>query len=55
MGAVESATVNTIQLLGVEANLNFTSASGGGTLVTFPLLNPESGLQWAYVLKISSK
>jgi len=53
LGAVETNTINTIQLLGVKGNLNF-SATGGGTLVKFPQLNPES-LQWAYVLKISSK
>ncbi len=54
LGAVETKTVSGIQLIGVKGNVHFTEATVGGTLVTLPQLNPES-LQWAYVLKISSK
>jgi len=54
LGAVDSNIVNTITLIGAKGNLNFSEAAVG-TLVQFPQLSPESGLQWAYVLKISTK
>ena len=54
LGAVDSKTVASVQMLGVKGNLNF-KASGTGTAVDFPSLNPESPVRWVYVLKITTK
>jgi hypothetical protein len=54
LGALDSKTVSAIQLLGVNSNLTF-SASGSGTSVTFPRVNPDSNMKTAYTLKITPK
>ncbi|CAG2166401.1 unnamed protein product, partial [Oppiella nova] len=53
LGSVAYNSVNTIQMLGVEGNLD-NKASGDHTVVTFPHVSPES-LKTAYVLKINTK
>lgn len=55
LGAIDSSKVTTIQMLGLNGNLNFTPNQSGGTSVTLPKPDPDSGLQWAWVLKINFK
>ncbi|CAG2101362.1 unnamed protein product, partial [Medioppia subpectinata] len=49
LGSVAHNSVNTIQLLGADGNLNHRAGGGDHTVVTFPHINPEI-LKTAYVL-----
>lgn len=42
-------------MLGLEGNLSFSPITSGGTTVSLPSVTPNSGLQWAWVLKITQK
>ena len=55
LGAIDASKVTTIQMLGLNGNLNFTPNQGGGTSVKLLVPDPNSGLQWAWVLKINLK
>ncbi|XP_054156458.1 alpha-L-fucosidase-like [Oppia nitens] len=54
LGSVKYSTVSSVTMLGTTTGaLNYSEDSKtGSTRVTFPVVNPESGLLWAYVLKI---
>ena len=55
LGAIDASKVTTIQMLGLKGNLNLTPNQGGGTSVTLPKPDPNSGLEWAWVLKMNLK
>lgn len=55
LGAVNPGQVNSIQMLGLDGNLSFSPITSGGTTVSLPSVTPNSGLQWAWVLKITQK
>ncbi|CAG2165902.1 unnamed protein product [Oppiella nova] len=54
LGALDSKIVDKIELLGVSDPLTF-KAKNNGTVVVFPVLTPDTNLQFAYVLKIKTK
>lgn len=55
LGSIESNTIASVQMLGVNENLAFAARSGGGTDVKLPILNPDTNLRWAWTLKITTK
>ena len=54
LGALNSKIVDKIELLGVSDPLTF-KAKNNATVVVFPVLTPDTNLQFAYVLKIKTK
>ncbi|CAG2170874.1 unnamed protein product [Oppiella nova] len=55
LGGLKYSTVASIQLIGAKDSLQFTEDKSGSTEVTFPALNPDTDIQWVYVLRISTK
>ena len=54
LGVVNHLEVSKIEMLGVKGNVNFATALNG-TKVILPVIPPNSNLNWAWVLKITSK
>ena len=54
LGSVQFNTISSVELLGSIGKIEFSSGTGGHTVVKFPNIPPES-LRWAYVLRIKTK
>ena len=54
LGVVSHEQVSKIEMLGVKGNLNFATAPKG-IKVILPVIAPNSNLNWAWVLKITTK
>ena len=55
LGAPVSSAKTTVSMLGYAGNFKYTARSGGGIIVTFPLIPPnQMPCQWAWVLKITN-
>ena len=56
LGSLQYNSVQSIQLVGVTGHLKIESSGDKGyTKITFPQLNPDSNLRYAYVLEITAK